>query len=80
MIYLSEVERKQRAMGIHNNFTFEYTIDLSGEVLIHPPHEYTEEMVCVAVAEFIGIFTATTFNKLNGFIGFDKINFKIIKR
>ena len=80
MNYLTEVERKQRSIDIHNDFTFEYTVDLSGEVLIHTPCEYTEEMLCVAVTEFMGIFMATTFNKLDGFIGFGNINFKIVKK
>jgi hypothetical protein len=79
MSYLSEVERKQRLMDIHNGFTFEHTTDLSGEILIHPPQEYTEEELCVAVSQFISMFMLSTFNKLNGFDGFENINFKIVK-
>lgn len=78
MSYLSEVERKQRSMDIQNGFTFEYTVDLSGEVLIHPPYEYTQEDLCLAVTQFIGVFVTTTLNKLNGFSGFGNVNFKIV--
>lgn len=77
MKYLTEVERKQRSMDIHNGFTFEYTTDLSGEVLIHPPDDYTKEMLCVAISQFISMFMVTTFDKLKEFSGFDNINFKI---
>ena len=77
MKYLSEVERKQRSIDIHNGFTFEYTVDLSGDVLVYPPHDYTNEILCVAISQFIGMFMLTTYNKLNGFSGFDNINFKI---
>lgn len=80
MSYLTEVERKQRVMDIQNGFTFEYTVDLSGDILIYPPDEYTEEMLCVAVSQFTWMFMVTTFNKLNEFNGFDNINFKIVKR
>ena len=77
MKYLTEVERKQRVLDEFNGFTFEYTTDLSGEVLIYPPTEYTNEMLCVAVSQLIGMFMLTTHNKLNGFLGFDSIKFKI---
>jgi len=77
MNYLTDVERKQRVIDDFNGFTFEYTRDLSGEVLIHPPTEYTNEMLCVAVTQLIGMFMLTTHNKLNGFSGFDSIKFKI---
>lgn len=77
MNYLSEVERKQRLIDDFGGFTFEYTRDLSGEVLVHTPTEYTNEMLCVAVSQLIGMFMLTTHNKLNGFSGFDSIKFKI---
>jgi|688.fasta_scaffold2446639_2 hypothetical protein len=77
MKYLTEVERKQRVLDDFNGFTFEYTTDLSSEVLIHPPSEYTNEALCVAVSQLIGMFMSTTYNKLNGFSGFDNIKFKI---
>jgi hypothetical protein len=80
MKYLSEVERKQRSMDIHNGFTFEYTVDLSDEVIIHPSGDYTEEMLCVAITQFIGMFMVTTFERLNGFSGFGSVNYKIVKR
>jgi hypothetical protein len=79
MNYLSEVERKQRSIDIHNGFTFEHTVDLSGEVLIYPPNEYNDEMLCVAITQFIGMFMVTTFEKLNGFSGFNSVKYKIIK-
>jgi hypothetical protein len=78
MNYLSEVERKQRSIDIQNGFTFEHTIDLSGDVLIHPPYEYTQEELCVAVSQFIGIFATTTLNRLDSFSGFESVNFKIV--
>jgi hypothetical protein len=77
MNYLTEVERKQRVMDDFDGFTFEYTRDLSGDVLIHTPKEYTNEMLCVAVSQLIGMFMLTTHNKLNGFSGFGNVNFKI---
>ena len=77
MDYLTEVEKKQRVMDDFDGFTFEYTRDLSGEVLIHPPKDYTNEMLCVAVSQLIGMFMLTTHNKLNGFSGFENVNFKI---
>ena len=78
--FLSEVERKQRTMDVFNGFTFEYTVDLSGEVLIHPSGDYTEEMLCEAITQFIGMFMVTTFEKLNGFSGFGSVKYKIVKR
>jgi hypothetical protein len=77
MKYLTEVERKQRVLDEFNGFTFEYTTDLSNEVLIYPPTEYTNEMLCVAISQLIGMFMSTTHDKLNGFSGFDNIKFKI---
>jgi hypothetical protein len=77
--YLNETERKQRLINIYNGFTFEHTADLSGEVIIHPPNEYTEEMLSIAITQFIGMFMVTTFEKLNGFSGFGNINYKIMK-
>lgn len=79
MSYLSEVERKQRVIDTYNGFTFEHTVDLSGEVLIRPPNEYNDEMLCVAITQFIGMFMVTTFEKLNGFSGFGSVKYKIIK-
>lgn len=80
MNYLNEVEKKQRAIDIHNGFTFEYTVDLSGEVLIYPPNEYSDEELCVGITKFIGVFMVTTFEKLNDFSGFGNIKYKIVKK
>lgn len=80
MNYLNEVEKKQRAIDIHNGFTFEYTVDLSGEVLIYPPNEYNDEELCVGITKFIGVFMVTTFEKLNDFSGFGNIKYKIVKK
>ena len=77
MNYLTEVERKQRIIGDFDGFTFEYTRDLSGDILVYPPKDYTNEMLCVAVSQLIGVFMLTTYNKLNGFSGLNSINFKI---
>ena len=79
MKHLTELERKQRAIDIFNGFTFEYTVDLSNEIYVHPPLNYNDEELCLAISEFIGNFVVTTFEKLNGFVGFGNIKFKIIK-
>jgi len=79
MKYLTEVERKQRSMDIFNGFTFEYTVDLSDEIYIHPPINHTEEELCSAITQFVGMFMVTTYGKLNGFNGLDNVKFKIIK-
>jgi hypothetical protein len=79
MGYLSEVERKQKLMDVFNGFTFEYTRDLSGDILIHAPNKYTEEDLSLAVAQLTSIFMITTYSKLNEFGGFGDINFKMVK-
>jgi hypothetical protein len=78
MSYLTEVERKQRRMDIFNDVTFEYTRDLSGEVLVHLPMEYNEESLSKAITMFIGMFMIETYEKLNGFSGFDSVKYNFI--
>ena len=77
MRYLTQVERKQRMVDDFNGFTFEYTRDLSGDILVHTPEEYTESMLCASVSNLISMFMLTTHNKLDVFSGFNNINFKI---
>ena len=79
MQMLSEVEKKQRTIGIYNDFTFEYTVDLSGDILVYPPFEYSESELCSSISQLICMFMITTFPKLDSFIGIHNINFKIIK-
>ena len=77
MKYLSQVERKQRKIDFHYGFTFEYTVDLTGETLVHTPEGYTQEMLCQAISNFTSMFMITTLEKLDKFVGFDNVKFKI---
>lgn len=79
MGFLNETERKQRVFNIYNDFTFEYTVDLSDVVIIHPPKGYTDIELSEAITLFIGMFCVTTLHKLNGFSGFDVIKYVINK-
>ena len=77
MKFMSDVERKQRVFDIYNGFTFEYSVDLSGITIIHPPKEYTEIDLSLAITEFIGMFCITTLDILNNFSGFKGIKYVI---
>jgi len=77
MKYLTEVERKQRIIDIYNGFTFESTVDLSGTVIIHPPIEYNNNELSLAVSQFIGSFAISTLPRLKSFNGFHIVKYDI---
>lgn len=79
MKYMNETERKQVVMDSFNDFTFQYVTDLSGDILVYPPNDYSEESLSLAIAQLISAFMTQTYPRLNGFSGFGNINFKIIK-
>lgn len=49
--FLTETERKQRTISIYGGFTFEHCVDLSGEVIIHPPKEYNDITLTKAITQ-----------------------------
>ena len=77
--FFTDGDRKQRTISSYGSFTFEHCVDLTGGVIIHPPKEYNDEMLAKAMTRFIGMFAVQTLPHLNGFSGFDTIQFEIKK-
>lgn len=73
----NKILEKQRLIEFIGEFTFEYTKDLSGDVLIHTPKIYDENELSKAVTQFIGLYSLTILKTVNRFNGFDKVNYII---
>lgn len=77
MKILTNTELKQIKFDTFNLFTFESSLDLTGDIIIHTYKDYKQEDLLLALSEFIYFFTITVKPQINDFIGFTNLKFKI---
>lgn len=74
--YLTDLERRQRLFDIFNGLTFEYTRDLSGNIIIHTKDkDYSINDINTAKNEFINNFLVNTQPKLDNIIDINNLKF-----
>lgn len=76
---LTDAQRaeKRRWIDSNNYFAFWSRRDLSGEILIIPLRAFTIKHLLLAQGEFVGNFMLWTYKRLNGFAGFDTLEWKL---